>query len=141
VYHQDGGVCHLLILRDMNKRLPHNKLIWTVLCAVWFAALAPSVSAWLQARGRVTTEVCSTTGPRVVVFNPQGHEAPAALLHVKHCPYCHLQQDQMTPPPALLARRQASLPDQRLSWVFQVRSYTAAAWLSLPPRAPPLSLV
>jgi hypothetical protein len=125
----------------MIKRLPHNKLIWTVLCAVWLAALAPSVSAWLQARGRVATEVCSTSGPRVVVLNLQGHDIPAALLHAKHCPYCHLQQDLMMPPSASVTWRPVLAPDQRLSWSFVVKAYAGAAWLSRPSRAPPLSLV
>jgi len=113
-------------------------LLWAVIFAVGFAALAPSVSAWLAARSNVTTEVCSAEGARLVVWSGASHEDPAPGLMHKHCPYCLLQQDHATPPASSL--QVASAPLLRLTlqrWTVHALPYQQVAWALLPAHAPP----
>lgn len=118
-----------------------RRLIWTVMFAVWFAALAPSVSAWLSVRGQVLVEVCTASGPRMMVLPSSNREDPAAHMKHKHCPYCLLQQDNATPPMVALSV-EAPVPLQlRQQWTVHALPYHAVAWAHQPSRAPPFTLV
>lgn len=120
------------------------RLHWAVLMALAFAALAPTVSAWLHSQGRVWAAVCTTSGAtRVVLVSDAGaavndapDQAPGVAPHAD-CPYCLLQHD-LAPPPA-----QAAMWDHRPApsvlrrWTVLALPYQAVAWAHRPAQAPP----
>ncbi|WP_329692927.1 DUF2946 domain-containing protein [Aquabacterium sp.] len=116
-------------------------LIWIVLFAVWFAALAPSVSAWLAVRGQVLVEVCTVSGARMMVLPSSTREEPATDMKHKRCPYC-LQQQHGTTPPDVSGEIMVPLPlVQVRRWTVHALPYQVVAWAHQLSRAPPLPLV
>jgi len=97
--------------QPLGARL-HRRLAWLALCAMVFAALAPSVSKLLTASSGVTwVEVCSASGTRWVALggvDSQRDDAPTASD--KHCGYCVLQQHS------------PALPAPAVAWEFQAPS-------------------
>ncbi len=125
----------------MRPLLAPTRLIWAVLCAVWFAALAPSVSALLASQGRVWVEVCTTTGSQWRLLDKAQAPDDGAHTQHKHCPYCLLQQDQATPPDPFVSAVMLPTLQERQRWQIHALPYQAVAWAQLPSRAPPASFV
>jgi len=121
----------------MNRQSRSSQLIWAALCAVWFAALAPSLSNVLSAQGRISVEICSATGMRFVSVDTGSRHRLPVTPQSKHCPYCLIQQDVLLPPLAALQ----SLDRADLAYAkVAVREAVASrhdAWHLLPSRAPP----
>lgn len=110
-----------------------------------FAALAPAVSHALALASSSTAwvEVCSAQGSRWVQLGDDGAEQGTSTDgplagHFDHCPFCHLGQQGLAPPPAPLAP--IALPTLRdgLPERFFSAPRTAHAWCRAQPRAPPL---
>lgn len=77
----------------MGARL-HRQLTWLALCAVLFAAAAPTVSKWLATlQPAFWAEVCSTTGatPRAAWDQGSKSSSDRSALSDSHCGYCLLQ--------------------------------------------------
>ena len=123
------------------------------MAAVLFAALAPSVSAWLAARGPVAgtllVELCSGSGSRWIRVpiaaagatarqSDAGSKSPGSQ-HItdNHCPYCHLHQTLGTPPDAVAGGVLLPTPAERQRWTVRALPYQAVAWAQLPSRGPP----
>jgi hypothetical protein len=136
-----------MLLRQLAS---FRRLSWALMGAVLFAALAPSVSAWLAARGPIPgtllVELCSGTGSRWVRVAVNGGVAEAgkaskapASQHVtdNHCPYCHLHQTLGTPPEVAAAGLLLPPLAQRQRWTVRALPYQAVAWAQLPSRGPP----
>jgi Protein of unknown function (DUF2946) len=72
----------------------HRRLAWLALCAVVFAALAPSVSKWLTAsQGIASIDVCSAQGTKRIALDLGKKQAPETpAMADNHCGYCLLQQ-------------------------------------------------
>lgn len=122
----------------MNRQARSRQLVWAALCAVWFAALAPSLSAVLAAQNRVTVEVCSASGMRLVSVEAGGQRrTPVSLFGGKHCSYCVLQQDQITPPLYSLTWLDRGDLSDALVAARISSDRPALAWLHQPSRAPP----
>ncbi|MBY0237703.1 MAG: DUF2946 domain-containing protein [Burkholderiaceae bacterium] len=69
----------------------YRQLAGWALCALTFAALAPTLSGWFAANSNtVWSEVCSATGTRRVAFDLGPSKAPATSQPGKHCQYCQL---------------------------------------------------
>lgn len=123
----------------MLVHLFQRRLIWAVLCAVCFAALAPAVSAMLAAKGRTWVEVCTAQGAQMRLLDSGEQErSPAHTSASAHCPYCLLHQDLATPPVSEW-RAPALPPLQEVQrWQVHALPYQAVAWSHAPSRAPPL---
>ncbi len=125
----------------MRSTSASPRLIWTVLCAVWLAALAPSVSELLASQQRNWVEVCTSAGAQWrVQSSAPGRKDGHPAAH-RHCPYCLLQQDQATPPAAFSLDLVALSAPGHQPWPVHARPIQAVAWVHLPSRAPPTSLV
>lgn len=75
-----------------------QRVAWLALCAVFFAALAPSISHFLASatHGKIWVEICSLYGPKRMALDlgadkdkTPGHQASS----MSHCPFCRLQND------------------------------------------------
>ena len=122
----------------MNRPSRSSQMLWAALCAVWFAALAPTLANVLAAQGRIHVEVCSASGMRFISVDTGSHHRLPATPLSKHCPYCLLQQDIIAPPLASiqsLERRDLSYAKVTAAEVFGLRH---EGWYLLPSRAPPL---
>ena len=76
------------------KKWLHQRIAWLALCAVLFAAIAPSVSHLLAAAGgKAWVDICSVYGPKRVelqIGSQKTHDIPSLMVH---CPFCLLQND------------------------------------------------
>jgi hypothetical protein len=122
--------------------LRHRRLTsWVAVLAMWFAALAPTVShalVWTGGAGGV--EVCTPTGMQVLSFGAAtaASDDAAALRGVfEHCGYCVLGAGAAplpsvgcALPPVVEAPGLAGQPLLR-------PALQAPAWMLLPSRAPP----
>lgn len=71
----------------------HRRLAWLALCAVIFAAFAPSISKLLATSQGVTwIEICSTSGTKLGALDLGTKKTPDAPIATdSHCGYCLLQ--------------------------------------------------
>ena len=86
----------------MAPRL-QRQLAWLALCAVLFAAAAPTVSKWLAAsQPAFWAEVCSTTGaaPRAAWDLGSKSGSDRSAVSDSHCGYCLLQHHTPVVPTA-----------------------------------------
>lgn len=119
-------------------------LRWAVLAALVFAAMAPTLSAWLHSQGRVWATVCTTSGePRVMLVsdadtmaNDVSGEAPGMGQHAD-CPYCLLQHHMAPPPDQVAMRDHRPAPSVLRRWTVLALPYQAVAWAHRPAQAPP----
>jgi hypothetical protein len=90
----------------------HRRLAWLALCAIIFAALAPSVSKLLAtSQGSAWNEICSLNGTKLLSVDLSTKPPPdAPIVADKHCGYCFLQQHSpfVPTPPYSLAMEVAS---------------------------------
>ena len=111
---------------------------WLACVAMLFAALAPSMSHAMSARGSdAWTEICSAAGIKLVqATDGQGDTTDAAPM--EHCDFCSTHPTHV----ALLPGNASSMPvllgrDSYPPLFFQ-SSRPLAAWLHAQSRAPPL---
>jgi hypothetical protein len=65
---------------------------WIALCAIVFAAVAPSVSRALAASGdAMWVEVCTSDGLKRVALDAGSSKTPPAAHAGADCPFCRLQ--------------------------------------------------
>jgi len=90
-------------------RLTHSlrrQVAWLALCAVAFAAVAPSVSRWaVSSAGWTWVSICGASGVKRIALET-GPAAPAPSdKHGggTHCPFCRLQDHLPVLPPVDLA--------------------------------------
>jgi hypothetical protein len=71
-----------------------RRLAWLALCAMLFAAMAPTISKFLTTVQGVTwVEVCSINGTMQVALQQNDPQAPSDPIAAdSHCAYCLLQQ-------------------------------------------------
>jgi Protein of unknown function (DUF2946) len=125
------------MISPMRSLIACGRLIWTVLLAVCFATVAPSVSAMLEAGQTSWVEVCTATGAELrPVVNPSGSDAPTHTGNA-HCLYCLLNQDLAAPPQPGLFLQSLPIPQERLLRPVLALPYQAVAWRHHPSRAPP----
>jgi hypothetical protein len=124
----------------------HRRLmLWLATLAVVFAALAPAVShaLALASGSKAWVEVCSAQGSRWVQLDDDGAEPGSSTDgplsgHFDHCPFCHLGQQGLAPPPAPPALLAVPVLHDGLPERFFTAPRTAHAWCRAQPRAPPL---
>jgi Protein of unknown function (DUF2946) len=122
----------------VRSSFAYRRLIWAVLCAVCFAALAPSVSALLAAKGRTWVEVCTAQGPQMRLLQGKSQDdGPAHAGNAAHCPYCLLHQDMATPPQVDAVIQLPQPMSEVRRWQALALPYQAVAWFNRPSRAPP----
>lgn len=111
-------------------------MTWFALVAMLALALMPALShAMAQARGAsVFDEICSSSGAR----SPQPGDPAQGMAfgHLEHCPFCHLQAQPLTPPPAAQPIPALALVHEQ-SPLFLAAARTLFAWRSAQPRGPP----
>lgn len=76
--------------------------VWLAWLIAGFAALAPTLShALARSKGVPLVEICTAAGPRWVAlsFPSDAPDAPSALVHPEHCPFCLHATDRVAPPP------------------------------------------
>lgn len=127
------------------RAMARTSLLHTaVLVALVFAALAPTVSAWLDSQGSTWSLVCTTSGPpRMVRVSDAGvtvddgqRPVSGIGLHAD-CPYCLLQQDLAPPPAAVAVQDHRLTPMVLRRWTVLALPYQAVAWAHRPAQAPP----
>ena len=113
------------------------------LAAMWFGALAPTVSHALWANdASAWAEVCTTQGARWVSLAddadglPDPRQSPSAGVF-EHCPYCTIGSTDWAPPPTLSASNPGPAGDAGPPERFLSAAHTAHAWRVAQPRAPP----
>jgi Protein of unknown function (DUF2946) len=116
----------------------YRRLVWAVLCAVCFAALAPCVSALLAAKGSAWVEVCTAQGSQMRLLQGKSQDdGPAHAGNAAHCPYCLLHQDMATPPQVAAVIQLLPPLSEVRRWQALALPYQAVAWSHRPSRAPP----
>lgn len=109
---------------------------WIAIFAIFWAALAPTISHALADRG-LPAEICSAAGSTAIGAVDDASPQPSGAKAFEHCPYCSLQAHgfalpvtplRLPPPPALVA----PLPVD-----FGPVALPRLRWSSAPPRAPP----
>ena len=135
--------------------IAHRSIAWIACLALLMAALAPSVSRAMPARGALAgsdliLEICTEAGMKRLVVegrrpdragaatDPDGPEAPAPVAGMD-CPYCALPLDRVLPQ----AWHEAVLPVQVLSAPPAARPGApdhSVLWLSAQSRGPPALL-
>jgi hypothetical protein len=115
--------------------------IWLAAVAVFFGALAPSISHAVGAGHSSTwVEICSLQGTKLVRVGDGDREPIPVTKHLlEHCPYCSLHMPSLALPPS--GSSPLVLLDLRDDFpvAFFSASRTLYAWVSAQPRAPPLS--
>lgn len=142
-----GPVSRMRPVRALQA--PSNPARWLVLLTFWLAALMP---AWAMASAALSGELAPWTQlcrASVIAPRASGQDAEALALReaasemaqdmglFQHCPFCHLQAQSLTLPPApgLAPLRQDlrhGLPER-----FYSAAHTPHAWRHAPARAPP----
>jgi hypothetical protein len=86
---------------QMRKWL-HRHIAWLALCAVFFGAIAPSISHLLvSANGKTWVEICSVYGSKRMALDLGSQKAPNVPSSMAHCPFCLLQNDLPVIPTSL----------------------------------------
>jgi hypothetical protein len=114
--------------------------VWLALLIALLGAIAPTLSYSMARAGNVPlVEICTSLGPRWVALtvlpgSPGGQES---ALHIEHCPFCLLHNDQVAPPPQVSLRDFGGSGEFRVPVVRQAFFY-ARQLTSVPPaRGPP----
>ena len=116
-------------------RRQHLRTAWLALVLFALATLTPTLSrAMAHVQGQIApwATVCSTA-------DSAGRSGPAdALQHLTdHCPACHLQADDLAPPPSASAGLFLRPATVLLPFAAALTPASTAQWSSGQPRAPP----
>lgn len=115
---------------------------WLATLALLLAALAPSISMALDPGNSRWAEICTATGSKWVADDGSIADTapvPAGAHTFEHCPYCSLHASTLAMPPASVAivpPAQAGCP---VAVADPAVPRPRPAWVSAPPRAPPLA--
>ncbi len=82
---------------SMSKDL-HQRVARLLLCVVFFAAIAPSISHFFSSvsHSKIWVELCSAYGSKRMAIDWEADQdkAPDHLVSsMSHCPFCRLQND------------------------------------------------
>jgi hypothetical protein len=130
-----------------TEKLSRRAVWWTVLVAVWFAALPLLTHSRVLTLDPVTggIEICTSQGPQTVApdnahatDSPTGQESDSTH---KHCPFCLHPADRYAPPPhpkpyLFLVQGGPQVP---VAW--QAFFYFDRTALWAPPRGPPAAIL
>jgi Protein of unknown function (DUF2946) len=131
-----AGAVRLATLRSMLlHRRQHRRSAWLALLLFAMATLTPAVS---RAMAHVQGQIAPWATLCVAVEGTGLDGQADALQHLTtHCLACHLQADQLAPPPPSCASL-APRPDAGLLPVAAASTPAAVlAWTRAQPRAPP----
>ena len=119
-------------------------VVWLAVLIAMLGALAPTLShalVWEQGGAIGSSgpgmEICTSTGPQIVVStdSPTGQES--ALPSLDHCPFCLSFTDRAVPAPAPLVHLFVPLGDLQALSIRQAFFYVKPLALAPPPRGPP----
>lgn len=95
------------------RKWPHRYIAWLALCAVFFSAVAPSISHLLiSVNGPTWGEICSVYGTKRIAFDFGSQKAPDVPSSMVHCPFCLLQNDLPVIPTSPSFSAFAVMPDE-----------------------------
>lgn len=115
-----------------TRRTAHLLLSWAMVCLLWFAALAPTVSHLRHGMPVAWDEICSVNGG---TDNGSRDPGPAGDP-LMHCPFCLLQA-QLPLLPGTLAPAVPALARHEAPVLFLQAGRTLHAWVAAQPRGPP----
>lgn len=119
-------------------------LAWLAIAAMLMAALAPAMARALEAphgaSGPDVAEICTVAGLRQIAASEAPSSPAKSMLHLSHCPFCHLEAHSpailpdMPVPLAAVAGTAIRPP------LFFHAPRVLPAWIVAQPRAPPALL-